>query len=1044
MSSFEDEDLDNDGEDVEREDDGDAAEDAEDQGVDDGEDDDDEAGRSKSRYDDDEDEDDEDDDDYDEDEEEEDTGRRKRKKRKKRDAVSRFFDEEAAVDDEDEEDEDEDEDEIIQRDEDFEEVQNDSYHIQLDRKRREQEDLDAEAVADALRKRHSRPKGYRGDSDHVGEHMLLPSVNDPSLWLVRCRQGRERDLVMQLMRKYCELEYREEKLEIISAFTRENIVGYVYVEARKMAHVQKALEGVNGVYNAQIKVVPIDDMVSCLKMKSRDKEIKEGSWVRVKKGKYGGDLAKVLEMVDSNSSARVKLVPRIDYSSLDRRRKDDLAGAKRKKTNGPAPPQKLFNPDDVKPLPVARHKGYYIFQDEQYDREGYLEKEIKVASLEIENVNPTLEEISRFTAGSSLAADIASVSLTQTSVEDFTIGENVEVIRGEMKDLIGKVLSIDNGVVTVAPPRETNLSALKFDSKDLRKRFEEGDHVKVINGMHNGETGLVIKISSNIDVFAKDLRQATDVSSGSTAVGAYDVQDAVQISPQEVGVIVKTDKDALTVLNQFGAISKLKVQQIVRKLDRKRALASDSNGKAVGAGDSVLVSDPGAGGGSRRGTVIHIYRSFIFVLSRENSNDSSTSFGRPPARPFGSSAGRGRGRGRDPLISKTVTIKYGPYKGYIGIVKDMTDNGARVELHTSQKLITVPVDKLNVHGSTGAPSHSSDFAYGSRYGQGYRYGEGSATPMHNSAGSRTPMHSGSRTPLHRPSGGMTPNPYNDGSRTPAWDSGSRTPGYSGSRTPAWEPGSRTPARDRDAVWDAGSKTPARPTLASTPREEPETPYNPSTPHQYGGNTDQATPYNPQTPGYTSSIPHTPGVGGREVDVSEMGQYPNPSSVPNTGGMRGPTTPFNPSTPYNPTTPFPSTPHASTSADSYYSHYTTGAEDLEAWLSINIEVKIRHGSQFKNGQYDGQKAVVKVVEDPRTARISLYGASDETHQVGIENLEPVRPEKKNSVKVIAGEFKGRVGVLVGIDEADGVVSLNSPGTEVSYKIIPLRHLVKYVG
>ncbi|KAI8839264.1 hypothetical protein BC829DRAFT_421031 [Chytridium lagenaria] len=941
--------------------------------------------------------------------------------------------------------------------------------------------LDAEVIVDALKKRHSRPKGYRGDSDHVAEHMLLPSVNDPSLWLVKCRQGRERDLVMQLMRKYCELEYRD-KLEIISAFSRENIIGYIYIEARKLAHVQKAIEGINGLNANSIKVVPIDDMVSCLKIKSKEKEVKEGMWVRVKKGKYGGDLAKVLELVDSNSSARVRLVPRIDFASLDKRRAD-VAGMKRKKFGGPSPPQKLFNPDDFKGLSVARWKGMYVFQDEYYDRDGFLEKEMKVASLETENVNPTLEEIGKFSTGSAERnAELNMMAAQQQlATDDFMLGENVEVIRGEMKDICGKVLSIDNGIVTIVPPSETKLAALKFDAKDLRKKFDEGDHVKVIYGMHNGETGLIIKILNNIvtilsdtslkpiDVFAKDLRAATDVSSGNAAQEHM----MFRMRPQEVGVVVKVEKDVLTVLNHFGTISKLRAQQIVRKLDRRRALASDCNGKPVGAGDSVVVSDPSSGVAPRRATVIHIHRSFIFVLSREvmenggifvtkSSNvnlmtgsgmkpnsgglDGAPGF-KPPLRTFAPMGGRGRGRGRDPLISKTVTIIQGPYKGYIGIVKDMTDNGARVELHTSQRIVTIPVDRVKIHGSSTENSQSSDFNFGSRYASNYRYGEGSATPMHPLAGGRTPMHSGgSKTPMHRPNGGMTPNPYQDGSRTPAWDSGSRTPAHSGSRTPAWEAGSRTPARD--GAWDAGSKTPARSgysdfgstpfqsALAGTPRDDPETPYNPSTPHQYGSGIDGSTPYNPQTPGYSSSIPHTPGMGGgRDGDGGrgDMGYYPNPSSVPNTGGGgAGPNTPFNPATPFNPTTPYPSTPHASGAV---------AQDDLQDWLHPHIEVKIRRaatGLSFENGTYDNQRCVVRSVENARRARVVLGGGEI---SVPIENMEPVKPEKKSSLTVIAGEFKGQNGVLIGTDVADGIVRLNAAGSD--FRIIPLKYLAKHV-
>ena len=57
----------------------------------------------------------------------------------------------------------------------------------------------------------------------------------------------------------------------------------------------------------------------------------------------------------------------------------------------------------------------------------------------------------------------------------------------------------------------------------------------------------------------------------------------------------------------------------------------------------------------------------------------------------------GRGRtGRDnALISKTVKIIQGPYKGFVGIVKDATETTARVELHA--KCLIISVDKMRLH-----------------------------------------------------------------------------------------------------------------------------------------------------------------------------------------------------------------------------------------------------------------------------------------------------------------------------------------------------------
>lgn len=93
----------------------------------------------------------------------------------------------------------------------------------------------------------------------------------------------------------------------------------------------------------------------------------------------------------------------------------------------------------------------------------------------------------------------------------------------------------------------------------------------------------------------------------------------------------------------------------------------------------------------------------------------------------GGGRGRGRGAKRDnSLIGKTVKIIGGPFKGYyqhdnvdynllwecmthnylkistivghVGIVKDSTEDTARVELHTNCKTISVDINRLGVTG----------------------------------------------------------------------------------------------------------------------------------------------------------------------------------------------------------------------------------------------------------------------------------------------------------------------------------------------------------
>lgn len=164
--------------------------------------------------------------------------------------------------------------------------------------------------------------------------------------------------------------------------------------------------------------------------------------------------------------------------------------------------------------------------------------------------------------------------------------------------------------------------------------------------------------------------------------------------------------------------------QVSNKLEKRRlAVATDRNGSEIRNDDTVKE----IGGEGKQGQIICIYRSFLFLHSREvtenggnfvvRANNVATiaakggrligngasgpdltrmnpatqrnggAMGAPPAP---------QGYGRDRTIGKTVMVRKGPLKGMLGIVKDTTDKDARVELHARGKLITIPKEILGV------------------------------------------------------------------------------------------------------------------------------------------------------------------------------------------------------------------------------------------------------------------------------------------------------------------------------------------------------------
>lgn len=129
--------------------------------------------------------------DLDEDEEEEEEINNAGKKRKR--VLNPFIEEEAAVDDDDDEDEDEDDydeegpaelDEVAQKT-----FMDDARHREYDRRQREKEDMNAEQIAALMKDRYgkSHAQSFKGDLEHIPQRLLIPSVNDPKLWLAKCK-----------------------------------------------------------------------------------------------------------------------------------------------------------------------------------------------------------------------------------------------------------------------------------------------------------------------------------------------------------------------------------------------------------------------------------------------------------------------------------------------------------------------------------------------------------------------------------------------------------------------------------------------------------------------------------------------------------------------------------------------------------------------------------------------------------------------------------------------------------------------------------------
>ncbi|KAG6001150.1 transcription elongation factor spt5 [Claviceps pusilla] len=899
-----------------------------------------------------------DDDEEDEDDDEDEDVQQGHRRKRRRDRRNAFFDIEAEVDDEDEgEDEEKDGEEIEdfidnEHPDDIAEsarLDDDRRHRELDRRRELESSLDAEKQAEILRQRYGnrRPAKGFGDSAVVPKRLLLPSVDDPSIWAVRCKEGKEREVVLSVMKRIEERIGTKDELAITAAFerggTQSVMKGFIYVEAQRQTDILVALDGMLNVYpRSKMTLVDIKDMPELFRV-TKTPTLEPGAWVRLRRpAKHSGDLAQVLDVTENGLEARVRFIPRLDYGMRDDTPSSLSSDGKRKRpgASGPRPPQRLFSEVEAR----KRHPRYiqgnpttntWSYMGDEFEN-GFQVKDVKIQQLVVSDVNPSLEEVTRFASGAEDGTENLDLKALAASLKDsntlvtYLPGDIIEVYSGEQKGVVGKATNVQGDIVTLTVTEgDLRGQTIEVPIKGLRKRFKVGDHVKVIGGSKfRDEVGTVVKISEDrvtlltdqtnteVTVFSKDLREASDIG-GQGSLGQFSLHDLVQLDPTTVGCIVKIDRESLVVLDQYGDARQAMPTQISNKLpQRKQAVAADRDGSEIRLDDVVKEYT----GQHRQGKIIHIHRSYVFLHTNDSNENAgvfvtkasmvntvaakggrvNTATSGPdlssmnPALKIHKNGGEAKPNqpvkmfGRDRAINQTAIIKKGPYKGLLGIVKDTTDTHARVELHTKGKTITVPRDSLSFKDkTTGATIDINGRGRGaSEAGRG----GGDRIPAWQ-GGSRTPMGAGNseRVPAW---GSRTPAPT--GGRTPAW----KAQDYSGSRTPAWADGSRTvnPYDGSRTAYGSGSRTPAWQSGARTPAAGDAFGPGSRTPAYAGVGGSDSWASGSKTPAWGASAP-TPGASGNEswgyTPSGNAGSYDAPTpgaaiSAPTPGALNAPT------------------------------------------------------------------------------------------------------------------------------------------------------------
>jgi transcription elongation factor SPT5 len=421
----------------------------------------------------------------------------------------------------------------------------DRRHRELDRQRERDLQMDAEKQAKILNERYSSKKSQASGVVTLPKRLLLPTVEDPNIWGVPVKPGKEEQILWAIHRRIEERAGTANPLPIISMFCRKiHCQTFIYAEARTWADVTSCIEGIDHIYAKKKILIPIKDVPSMLRI-NKAKKLQPGDYVRIKRGKYKGDVAQVDDVEPNGMDASVRIVPRLDYGLNEDLNAPAFDGGlkgqmmKRKK-QGPKtaarPPPRLFSEVDAKKK-HSKHlqsmsslgKRHWTYLGDTYIN-GYLIKDLPVQQLETDNVKPSLEDYAKFAAGGQDETDTFDVARVPANIKDnikggsFMPGDMVEVYEGEQKGVYGKAKSVRADIVTMYVT-EGDLRGQTIDVpvKGLRKRFKIGDHVKVIGDTrYIDEVGMVVEVKDNkvtffsdlsmqkITLFGKDLRETTD------------------------------------------------------------------------------------------------------------------------------------------------------------------------------------------------------------------------------------------------------------------------------------------------------------------------------------------------------------------------------------------------------------------------------------------------------------------------------------------------------------------------------------------------------
>ncbi|KRH92629.1 RNA polymerase II transcription elongation factor DSIF/SUPT5H/SPT5, partial [Pseudoloma neurophilia] len=324
------------------------------------------------------------------------------------------------------------------------------------------------------------------ESDHSLEErvdvkiqsQLRPTQKSPKLFLIRVKTGNERNVFFRLRGEIdrisnpttsvtqnsdfiTETENQNEQIsqtnKIFSIIYKESLPGYLYVESHSRQSVLNIIDNIRFIKKKYISAIPLDEMIEVLTFK--EQTIIKGTWARVKKGNQKGEIGQIVQQL-SPELVKIKFVPFI--------------GNRRE----------LMNIDLFKEKKIIKDEEFKI-NGQLYDKEGFLIRKMRISELKM-NITPTIDEISIFKKNKNIQK-----------------GDTIEIEKGELKNIKGKVASISDSHVQILmkdpSQAENDFFKVTVPLDDIKKSHSLGDSVSV-----NDVNGVIVHLDQRDAIVAFD------------------------------------------------------------------------------------------------------------------------------------------------------------------------------------------------------------------------------------------------------------------------------------------------------------------------------------------------------------------------------------------------------------------------------------------------------------------------------------------------------------------------------------------------------------